>query len=120
MTTRYSKRQANGVVEYYDSREEMDAANPATSYGDTLRVIASSFNPFLALAGFFVAGTVALWFASGITVWPAWARFTGVLCIALSGGFLFGKFGNALLMLAAVIIGGGIIFCLGYMAWHVL
>lgn len=120
MATRYSKRQTDGSVEYYDSREEMDAANPSASYGEILKTISSSFNPILAFWGFVIAGAAALWFASSLSEWPTWARFTGVLCAATIGGFISGKFGNALFMLAAALIAVGVVFGLGYAVWHLL
>lgn len=120
MATRFSKRQIDGSIEHYDSREAMEVANPSVSYGEIFKVISTSFNPFLALAGFIIVGAAALWFASSFGEWPTWIRFTGVLCAATIGGFVSGKFGNALLMLAAVLIGSGIAFGLGYAVWHLL
>lgn len=120
MATRYSKRQIDGSVEYYNSRDEMEAANPSASYGEILKIISSSFNPFLAFAGFVITGVAALWFASHIGESPTWVRFIAVLCVALIGGFLSGKFGNALLLLAVLLIGAGIAYSLGYAVWHLL
>ena len=120
MATRYSKRQIDGSVEYYDTRGEMEAANPSASYGKILRIICSSFNPFLAFAGFIVVGAAALWFVSGLQQWPTWARFAGVIFAASLGGATFGKVGNALLMLAALLLGAGVVFGVGYAVWHLL
>lgn len=120
MATRYSKRQIDGSFEHYDSREEMEAANPSASFGEVLKIISGSFNPFLAFAGFIVAGVVALWFASDIDQWPTWVRFIGVLFAAAIGGFVSGKFGNLLLMLCVVLFGAGIVCGLGYAVWRLL
>jgi len=120
MATRYSKRQIDGSVEHYDSREEMEARNPSTSGSEIFEIIATSFNPFLAIVGFIIVGIAALWFASSIGSWPTWLRFIGVLCAAVIGGYVFGKLGNALLMLAIALIGIGIVYVIGTFVWQAL
>ena len=122
MGTRYSKRQADGTVEYYDSREEMEKSNQSseTSFRDILIIISSQFNPLLAFFGFLIGGSSTLWLLSNIDTWPTWIRFLTVLASASAIGYITGKIGNALFFLVIAISFIAVIGGLGAFVWHLL
>lgn len=123
MATKYSRRQVDGSVEYYDSREEMLAANPSGSFGETLIGISRIFNPFLAAYGFMAAGVLAvlvLAFSEYFGSWPTWAKFTAALAVAIVCGYLSGKFGHLIIMVSAALFVVGAVVGAGSLAWYLL
>jgi prolipoprotein diacylglyceryltransferase len=120
MATRYSKRQHDGTVEYYDSRAELEAANPPVSMGNVVKGFAGAFNPLFAVIGFLVGGIVALWWVAQMDTWPTWIRFGSVVAAATVVGYLAGKIGNALFMLAVALTGASIVGGIGYLIWRAL
>jgi hypothetical protein len=122
MGTRYSKRQADGTVEYYDSREEMEKANQRSeiSFRDILIIISGQFNPLLAFFGFLIGGSSSLWFLSSIDTWPTWIRFLTVLASASATGYITGKIGNALFFLVIAISVIAVICGFSALVWHLL
>lgn len=116
MATRYSKRQLDGTTEHYDSREEMEAANPEISTRQLISEISNSFNPFFAILGFVVSGISAVFtlsFFSEFSSLATWIKFFIAAGMAVLVGYISGKFGNILFILtiALLILGatGGII-----------
>lgn len=120
MGTRYSKKQFDGSVEYYDSREEMEAANPTASVKEILADVSRSFNPLFAIVGFVVGGIAALLSFLYLGEWPTWAKFISVFAAASATGYIAGKIGNILFLLFLVTIFVGIFVGVGALIWHLL
>ena len=80
-------------------------------------VLASDFNPVLATIGFFIGGALCFWIAINHQEIDTWIRFPFVIAGAGAGSYLIGRFGNAILLLTALIFGVGVITALGYMIW---
>jgi hypothetical protein len=125
MAIRYSRRQPDGTVEHYDSKEEMEARNSDQSSWieltrDILAAIAFSFNPVLAAAGFFIGGALCIRLASRYQAIETWIRFVSVIFGSLLIGYISGKFGNILIMVVATLLGVAILAGGGLFVWQLL
>lgn len=125
MAIRYSKRQPDGSVEHYDSKEEMESANSTPmSWPQAIRhvtgVLASDFNPLLAALGFFVGGALCLWLMSDVQILAKWARFFAVLLGATTSSYILGRLGNVFFMLIATFLVISVAFGGGYLLWKLL
>ena len=114
MATHYSKRQPDGTVEYFDSKAEMEASNSgSTSWLEVVQhvlgVVASSFNPILAVIGFFIGGALCIWLASRYQAIETWIKFVSVISGSVLTGFISGKFGNIFIMIAATLFGAAVV-----------
>ena len=125
MATHYSKRQPDSTVEYYDSKAEMEASNSGpTSWHEAIRhilgTLASSFNPILAVIGFFIGGGLCIWLVSRYQAIETWIRFVSVISGSILMGFICGKFGNIFIMVAASLFGAAVVAGGGFLVWQLL
>lgn len=125
MAIHYSKRQPDGSVEYYDSKEEMESANNTLmSWSQAIRhvvgVLAFDFNPLLAALGFFVGGALCLWLMSDVQLLAKWVRFIAVFLGATISGYILGRLGNVFFMSIAAFLVISAAFGGGYLLWRML
>ena len=123
MATKYSKRQFDGTIEYYDSREEMEAANPQVSTRQLISELSKSFNPLFAVLGFVASGIFAVFalaFFNEFSDLATWIKFCTAVSIAVLVGYISGKFGNAIFMLTIALVILGLVGGLVALVWHLL
>jgi len=118
MAIRYSQRQLDGSIEYYDSREEMEAANPTSTWGEILLMIAGDFNPLLAFWGFIVGVIASVMFFSQFELWETWVRFSGVIITSIIVSYISGRIGNIIFIFGIISIIATVIFFAGKLVWN--
>jgi hypothetical protein len=80
-------------------------------------VLVTDFNPALATIGFFIGGAFCFWVATNLPEVETWIRFPFVIAGAGIASYLIGKFGNALLIFAALLFCVGVIAAMSYLIW---
>lgn len=120
MATRYSQSQSDGSIEYYDSREEMENANPTSTLSETLLIITSSFNPLFAFWGGVIGVIASVMFFSQFELWETWVRFSSVIVSSIIIGYISGRIGNLFFILGFVSIICIVIYYIGKLIWYSL
>ena len=122
MATRYSKRKDYDTVEYYDTREEMEAANPQTGLLESAKIIfegvVSSFNPLFAFLAFIISLIVFTRMASQFHDIPVVIKFISVLGISTMMAYIAGKLGNAIVLVIVALLIISAIIGIGSLVWQ--
>ena len=113
MARRYSRRRVDGIVEYSESLEEIEAS--------AAREDEESLRGRWALIGL-LPGAVATYGLVKLHApdWPKIIRFIVVFVGACSSAFIFARLAVALRMVFAIAIAMGILGGIGYLVWKAL
>ena len=113
MARRFSRRRADGVVEYSDSLDELEAS----AVREEEQALRRTFRVIGLLLG--AAGTYALVKRYGPDS-PKFIRFIAVLLGACSGAFVFARLAVALHMMLSVAIAVAVLGGIGYLVWKMV
>lgn len=112
MGTRFGRRLADGTTEYFDSRQQLDAAvEQERKEGEK------------ALFGFLGVvvggvGTYALIGSAGADQWPKLLRFLAVLSGAGVTSYVLMKLSSALMAIFSFLLGSAVLVGIGALIWH--
>lgn len=113
MARRFSRRRVDGIVEYSESLDELEAS-AVREDEQTLRGAFRMIGLVLGAAGTY--GLVKLYGAD----WPKLVRFTAVLIGASSVAFVFARLAVALRMMLSTAIAVAALGGIGYLVWKLV
>ena len=124
MATRYSKRKADGTVEYYDTQEELQAANPPTTTIEALKAFthgfSSSFNPFFAFWAFVIAIIVSIYVGAQYPEIAKTVKIVLSLTASSIVAYVTGKFGNFALLVTVALMAIGLVCLIAFGSWKII
>lgn len=106
-----------------EAKETVNYESPITTWETIYHiacVLASSFNPILAIFGFVLSGLSCFLLVSDFYNWSTLIKFSSVLISAITGGYIIGRFGNILFMLLIICIIIGVTLGSGVLIWQSL
>ncbi len=111
MSTRYSRRAANGTIEYHDNKESLIRAE----HDENSEARAGLFGLVGLLVGALL--TYVAFSKLGGMEWPKWIRFTGIILGAVTGAYALAKYADLIwnLILTAIMV--AIVFGIGAAIW---
>lgn len=113
MANRYGRRNVDGIFEYADSREELEASADR----EDREALQGSF----ALAGLLLGLVLTYGLVEQfVPEWPKIARFAAVLVGGCSSAFILMKLAVLLRAIFSIAIALGILGGLGYIVWKLL
>jgi hypothetical protein len=113
MTTRYSRRLADGTFEHHNSRASLDAARERESETDRAGLFG--------LIGVLVGGVLSYFFVHKWGVdWPKWLKFASVFVAAGVSYHVLSKLANWIWDGIRLLFLIGIVYGLGLLIWQAL
>lgn len=113
MARRFSRRRVDGIVEYSESLDELEAS----AVREDEQALRGTFRLIGVLLG--AAGTYGLVKLYGAD-WPKLVRFIAVLVGACSAAFVFARLAVALRMMLSVAIALVVFSGIGYLVWKMV
>lgn len=113
MARRYSRRRVDGIVEYSESLDELEAS--AVREGE--QALRGTYRLIGLLLG--AAGTYVLLKLYGAD-WPKITRFIALLVGACSGAFVFARLAVALRMMLSIAVAVAVLGGIGYLVWKMV
>lgn len=108
---RYSRRRADGVVEYHESEEALQRA----AFIDEQRKRAQSFAVFGLLAGGFINYLAVI--TLGGATWPKWARFACVIAGGAATAYVLAKLADIIVMALGLLFAGFVVVVFIMIIW---
>lgn len=113
MARRFSRRRVDGIVEYSESVDELEAS----AVREDEQALRRTFRLIGLLLG--AAGTYGLVKHYG-TDWPKLVRFIAVSVGACTAAFVFARLAVALRMMLSLVIAAAVLGGIGYLLWKMV
>jgi len=114
MGTRFGRRAADGTTEYYDSRQQLDAAE--------IREQQEGLTNAFGLIGLLIGGCLsyALTYMLAGALWLKIFRFSAVILGAGLTSYVLARFANVITTAFAYVVAIAIFFGIASLIWHFL